>query len=119
MSKTLIIITLSSLLFVSSCTELRYAAASFRSTKKVAPKIKDREIAVIMLSSDGSTIKKINKNEQAKTYLALRNQLSEELKKMINDYKNRDVQPLQIAGDDDQSATYRPSREYIRISKNY
>jgi hypothetical protein len=75
--------------------------------------------SVIMLSSDGSTIKKINKNEQAKTYLTLRNQLTDELKTMVAAYKNRDVQPLQIAGDDDQSATYRPSREYIRISKNY
>ena len=75
--------------------------------------------SVIRLSSDGSTIQKINKNEQAKTYLSLRNQLTEELKTMISAYKHRDVQPLQIAGDDDASATYKPAREYVRISKNY
>jgi len=52
MAKTSVIITLSSLLFVCSCAELRYAAASFRSARKVAPTIKNREIVVIMLSSD-------------------------------------------------------------------
>jgi len=52
MAKTSIIITLSSLLFVSSCAELRYMTASFRTTEKVAPTIKDRETVVIMLSSD-------------------------------------------------------------------
>lgn len=52
MAKFSAIITLSSLLFVCSCTELRYATASFRSARKVAPKIKNRETVVIMLSSD-------------------------------------------------------------------
>lgn len=52
MAKASIIITLSSLLFVSSCAELRYMTASFRTTKKVAPKIKDRETVLIMISSD-------------------------------------------------------------------
>jgi len=58
MAKTSIVIALSSLLFVSSCAELRYAAASFRTTKKVAPKIKDRETVVIMISSDAKKMPK-------------------------------------------------------------
>ena len=73
--------------------------------------------SVIALSSDGSSIKKINKNEQAKLYLSTRNRLGDELKDLIWNYKNRDVQPLQVAGDDDESSYVKPSREYIRIRK--
>jgi hypothetical protein len=73
--------------------------------------------SVIALSSDGSSIRKINKNEQAKLYLSSRNRLGDELKELIWNYKNRDVQPLQVAGDDDESSYVKPSREYIRIRK--
>jgi hypothetical protein len=75
--------------------------------------------SVVALSSDGSSIRKINKNEQAKTYLSLRNQIFDEMMVMVRDYKNRDIQPLQVAGDDDSSAVYTQDREYIRIGKKY
>ena len=71
--------------------------------------------AVVELSSDGSTIRKINKNDQAKTYLTLRTDLHKELMTMIANYKNRDVQPLQVAGDDDQSPTDIPVRNFSRL----
>jgi len=73
--------------------------------------------AVIALSSDGSSIKKVNKNEQAKLYAGARNTLSEELHNMVHAYRLNDVQPLQVAGDDDQSSYILPNREYIRIRK--
>ena len=73
--------------------------------------------AVIALSSDGSSIRKVNKNEQAKIYAGARNTIKFDLEKMIAAYKNNDVQPLQVAGDDDQSAYIMPNREYIRITK--
>lgn len=70
--------------------------------------------AVVELSSDGSTIRKINKNDQAKTYLTLRTDLNKELMTMITNYKNRDVRPLQVAGDDDQSPMEFPVRKFFR-----
>jgi hypothetical protein len=73
--------------------------------------------SVVRLASDGSSIQKINKNEQAKTYLNLRSILSKELSDTISNYKNRDVQPLQVAGDDTVAATSSPNREYVRIRK--
>jgi hypothetical protein len=73
--------------------------------------------AVIALSSDGSSIKKVNKNEQGKLYASARNRVSDELSIMTHSYKINDVQPLQVAGDDDQSAYILPNREYIRITK--
>ena len=73
--------------------------------------------AVIALSSDGSSIRKINKNEQAKLYSSIRNTAHQELMAMSANYKSSDVQPLQVAGDDDESAYILPNREYIRITK--
>ena len=73
--------------------------------------------SVVRLASDGSSIQKINKNEQAKTYLSLRNILSTELSAIVSNYKNRDIQPLQVAGDDTTAATHVPNREYVRIRK--
>ena len=74
--------------------------------------------AVIALSSDGSSIKKINKNEQAKLYAGIRGSSQSELERMVGQYKLNDVQPLQVAGDDDQSSHVLPNREYIRIRKS-
>jgi hypothetical protein len=71
--------------------------------------------AVIALSSDGSSIKKINKNEQSKTYLQMRNVYSEELDGLVSAYIRRDSKPLQIAGDDTIAAVYRPNRDYNRV----
>lgn len=73
--------------------------------------------AVIALSSDGSSIRKINKNEQAKLYSSIRNSANQEVHMMVGAYKMNDVQPLQVAGDDDESAYILPNREYIRIRK--
>jgi len=70
--------------------------------------------AVVALSSDGSSIKKINKNEQAKTYVAIRKQHFEELKSLITAYITKDTQPLQVAGDDTVAAAYTPDRQLNR-----
>ena len=72
---------------------------------------------IIEVTDQGSSVRKINKNEQGKIYAGVRNILSVELKEMIASYKLNDVQPLQVAGDDDQSAYILPNREYIRITK--
>lgn len=70
--------------------------------------------AVIELSSDGSRIKKVNKNEQSKTYYTARLQIVEEMKMMINGYKNKGSAPLQVAGDDTIPASILPNRDFNR-----
>lgn len=66
--------------------------------------------AIIEYTSDGSTIRKVNRNEVSKVYLQLRNQHQLELEKMISMYKMDKFSPLQVAGDDNFSTDY-PVRE--------
>ena len=70
---------------------------------------------VIELESDGSRIKKINKNEQSKTYISIRNKEREDLQTLINSYKLKNSSPMQVAGDDTVAGIYDPSRQYNRI----
>lgn len=43
--------------------------------------------AIMEITSDGSTVRKVSKNQIAQNYLALKKQESEELLKLINGYK--------------------------------
>lgn len=55
---------------------------------------------VIEIDSDGSKVRKISKNEISKTYLQIRKQEQEELKDLINSYKDFKSYPRQIVGDE-------------------
>ena len=71
--------------------------------------------SVVELASDGSRIRKINKNEQGKTYAALKKQEYQEL----NAYKAGEAVPLQVAGNDTIEGDYNPYRGFNRINKVY
>lgn len=75
--------------------------------------------SVVELSSDGSSIKKINKNEQGKTYASLKKQEYEELNYLANAYKANESAPLQVAGNDTIEGDYNPYRQFNRINKVY
>lgn len=55
---------------------------------------------IVEVASDGSRVRKINKNELSKTYLALKKEEYSELMDLINSYKLRKSTPVQVAGDD-------------------
>jgi len=55
---------------------------------------------VVEVVSDGSKVRKINKNELSKTYTSLKRQEYEEMIGMISAYKLRLSAPVQVAGDD-------------------
>lgn len=74
---------------------------------------------VIELESDGSRIRKINKNEQSKTYTAIRNSERDDLVRSINAYKLRGSSPMQVAGDDTTAGTFDPNKNYNRIKPSY
>ena len=71
--------------------------------------------AVVELSSDGSRIKKVNKNEQSKVYYTVRTHVFEELRMMIGGYKDKGSAPLQVAGDDTVEALNRLDRDIYRL----
>jgi hypothetical protein len=75
--------------------------------------------SVVELSSDGSSIKKINKNEQGKTYASLKKMEYEELNYMANAYKAGEASPVQVAGNDTVEGDYNPYRSFNRINKVY
>jgi len=56
--------------------------------------------SVIEVSSDGARVRKINKNELSKTWLAARSAEQEELTRLITAYRITASEPLQVAGDD-------------------
>ena len=65
---------------------------------------------VVEVVSDGSKVRKINKNELSKTYASLKRQEYDELIDMINAYKLRLSAPIQVAGDDTTVGAHDPFR---------
>ena len=77
---------------------------------------------VVEVASDGSRVRKINKNELSKTYLSLKREEYAELKDLINSYKLRKASPVQVAGDDTQVGQYSINYggyPYNRTAQNY
>lgn len=76
---------------------------------------------VVEVASDGSRVRKINKNELSKTYLALKKEEYQELKDLINAYKLRKSTPVQVAGDDTVRGEYavgNANNPYNRVVNN-
>ena len=76
---------------------------------------------VVEVASDGSRVRKINKNELSKTYISLKKEEYSELTDLINAYKLRKSSPVQVAGDDTEVGRYSISYggSYNRIQPNY
>lgn len=74
--------------------------------------------AVMEITSDGSTVRKVSKNQIAQTYLQLKKEESEELKMLINGYKTggsggSNVQ--YVVGDDYLTKGQTANSNYIRL----
>ena len=77
---------------------------------------------VVEVASDGSRVRKINKNELSKTYISLKREEYSELTDLINAYKLRKSSPVQVAGDDTVVGQYSISYDgypYNRTQPNY
>ena len=77
---------------------------------------------IIEVASDGSRVRKINKNELSKTYIALKKEEYSELIDLINAYKLRKSSPVQVAGDDTVRGQYSINYDgypYNRVAPNY
>ena len=61
---------------------------------------------VVEVASDGSRVRKINKNELSKTYISLKKEEYAELTDLVNAYKLRKASPVQVAGDDTVAGFY-------------
>ena len=77
---------------------------------------------IVEVASDGSRVRKINKNELSKTYIALKKEEYSELIDLINAYKLRKSSPVQVAGDDTVIGQYSINYDgypYNRTAPNY
>ena len=76
---------------------------------------------IVEVASDGSRVRKINKNELSKTYLSLKREEYQELTDLVNAYKLRKSTPVQVAGDDTVRGEYAMNNQgyaYNRVSTN-
>ena len=73
---------------------------------------------VIEVSDQGSSVRKLNKNEITKTLNATRNSEYETLMTLVNSYKISKSSPLQVAGDDTVEAILNTSSKLNRTSSS-
>ena len=67
--------------------------------------------SILEVTSDGSTVRKVNRNETSKIYNSIKRQEQYELNREISSYKLSKSPPIQVAGDDTVTAN-RPERSY-------
>tara|TARA_B100000959_G_scaffold278454_1_gene336834 strand:- start:910 stop:1407 length:498 start_codon:yes stop_codon:yes gene_type:complete len=61
---------------------------------------------ILEVSDQGSSVKKVNKNEISKTLASLRNQEVTSMRNLITAYRLKRAEPRQVAGDDDVAGDY-------------
>lgn len=71
--------------------------------------------SLLEVGSDGATVRKVNKNEIAKTYIQLRKQTREELDDLIHTRSFGLISPVQVAGSDNVPETYIPVEKLNRL----
>ena len=74
--------------------------------------------SVVEVSDQGSSVRKLNRNEITKTLNSTKNQEYETLINLINSYKLRKSTPLQVAGDDTVEGFYGTDATFNRKKTN-
>jgi len=69
---------------------------------------------IVEVTDQGSSVRKVNKNEVSKTLLSIRNQEYEGLQKLISQYKISKSSPNQVAGDDTTEGFYGRGESFNR-----
>tara|TARA_Y100000401_G_C8307177_1_gene217623 strand:+ start:274 stop:792 length:519 start_codon:yes stop_codon:yes gene_type:complete len=69
---------------------------------------------IVEVSDQGSSVRKVNKNEISKTLLSIRNQEYEGLQKLISQYKISQSSPHQVMGDDTVEGFYQKGDSFNR-----
>ena len=73
---------------------------------------------VIEVSDQGSSVRKLNKNEISKTLNSTRNAEYENLMALISSYKVSQSTPVQVAGDDTVEASIKVNNSFNRTSSS-
>jgi len=73
---------------------------------------------IVQVTDQGSTVRKINKNEVIKSLTSLKRQEYQEMKDLIRDYRAHQVKPRQVVGDDTIKGTHGGDQQFIRTEVN-
>jgi len=68
------------------------------------------------VSSDGATVRSVNKNEISKTYALVKKGLEDQLKDLVRSHGSNDVTFKQVAGDDTVEGTYYSPSNFNRLN---
>jgi len=69
---------------------------------------------IIQVTDQGSTVRKINKNEVIKSLTSIKRQEYQEMKDLIRDYRAHQVKPRQVVGDDTIKGVYGGDSQFVR-----
>ena len=71
---------------------------------------------IIQVTDQGSTVKKINKNEVIKSLTSIKKQEYMEMKDLIRDYRGNQIKPRQVVGDDTIKGVYGGDNQFVRTA---
>ena len=69
---------------------------------------------IVQVTDQGSSVRKINKNEVIKSLSGLKKQEYTEMKELIRDYKSNQVRPRQVVGDDTVKGIHQGDAQFVR-----
>ena len=69
---------------------------------------------IVQVTDQGSSVRKINKNEVIKSLSGLKKQEYTEMKELIRDYKSNQVRPRQVLGDDTVKGIHQGDAQFVR-----
>ena len=69
---------------------------------------------IIEVTDQGSTVRKINKNEVVKSLTTLKRQEYEEMRALISDYRRAEFRPRQVVGDDTIKGVHGGDNQFVR-----
>jgi len=69
---------------------------------------------IVQVTDQGSTVRKINKNEVVKSLSSLKKQEYEEMKDLITDYRRSQLKPRQVVGDDTTKGSHGGDSQLVR-----
>lgn len=71
---------------------------------------------IVQVTDQGSTVRKINKNEVVKSLSNLKRQEYEEMRTLISDYRRAEFRPRQVVGDDTIKGVYGGDNQFVRTA---
>jgi len=73
---------------------------------------------IVEVTSDGSTVRKLNRNQTSQLFLTLKKQETDDFNMLVGNYKMLKSKPIQVAGDDTVEGFEQPNAGYNRLDKS-